>query len=297
MLSPPMPLRLAISGSHGLIGSALLAHLYDHQVTRLVRHKTTAPNETPLANPDPAALEALDAVIHLAGEPVATGRWTKEKRTEILRSRADSTRALAKALAQLKRPPRAFLVASGAHYYGHQEDAELTEDSGLGSGFLPEVVRDWEAAADPARAAGIRTAHLRFGMVLSRRGGALPALLPTFRLGLGTILGRGSQWWPWISLTDTTAAILHVLSTDLRGPINLTSPCPATAADFATTLAHTLDRPLFARIPTWALRAMLGEKSEALTMSTRVLPGKLRKTGFHFQHPTLEAALKHELSL
>jgi len=290
---PRVPLRLAISGSRGLIGAALIEQLQDSEVLRLVRHKPTSPAEAPLLPPDPAALEGLDAVVHLAGEPVATGRWTKAKRQAIYSSRVDTTRALAKALAQLRDPPRTFIVASGAHYYGHQGDAELTEDSGLGSGFFPEVVRDWEAAADPARAAGIRTVHLRIGIVLSPRAGALAAMLPAFRLGFGVVIGRGDQWWPWIGLPDTVAAIRHVLNTpELRGPVNLTSPQPVTSREFAATLARVLDRGLFARAPGWALRAAMGEKADGVLMSTRVLPAKLRRSGFQFSEPALEQALR-----
>jgi uncharacterized protein (TIGR01777 family) len=287
-------LRAAISGSTGLIGSALTEFLTTggHDVTRLVRRKPEHPGEASYTDlPD-----KLDAVIHLAGEPLAKGRWNKRKREAILTSRVETTRTLAKSLAQLRHPPATLIVASGAHFYGHRDDQNLSEDDGIGSGFVPEVVRDWEAAAEPARNAGIRVVHLRIGMVISANGGALRELLPPFRLGLGPILGKGTQWWSWISLDDVLYAILHTLATpSLQGPINLTSPHPVTAAEFSRTLAHAVDRPLFAHVPTPALNLMLGEKAEVLTMSTRVIPAKLRKNNYRFEHLTLESALHHEL--
>jgi uncharacterized protein (TIGR01777 family) len=311
MRTPASPaaggLRIAVTGSSGLIGGALADRLAGegHFPVRLVRHKASLPGEVSWQPPvgqsagqiEPRALEAIDAAVHLGGESVFPARWTAEKKKAIASSRVESTRLLAKTLAGLERRPRVLIVASGIHFYGDRGEQELTEDAGVGSGFLAEVCRDWEAAAEPARQAGIRVVHTRISLVLSRRGGSLKALLPSFRLGLGCIVGPGTQWWSWVSLEDVLGVIMHALhNEDLRGPVNVAAPAPARAADFASTLAHVCDRPLFARMPLGLLETLLGESAEVLGWSTRGVPEKLRRAGFRFQHPGLEGALRAALA-
>ena len=314
------PRRILLSGASGLIGRALEAFLTGggHRVDRLVRRKPAPdpahhPAADPAASDAPAhilyqpgpgprggqinddALEGADAVIHLAGEPIA-GRWTPAKKAAIRDSRVDSTRLIARALANLNRRPSVLIVASGIGFYGDRADQELVESAGAGSGFLAEVARDWEAAAEPARQAGIRVVHLRLGLVLTPAGGLLAPVLPLFRLGLGAVPGTGTQWWSWIGLDDVLGLILHTLATDtLRGPINAVAPVPVTAREFAATLAHTLDRPLAARVPTPLIKLPLGEAADMLLPSTRAVPDALRVGGFRFQHPTLAPALRWEL--
>jgi uncharacterized protein (TIGR01777 family) len=300
------PLRVAVTGASGLIGAALAERLTagGHFVVQLVRRKPELPGEVfwqPGSGPrggqlEETALEGVDAAVHLAGEPTFPGRWTPQKKLAIHTSRVESTRLLARSLAGLEKRPGVLIAASGIGFYGDRGDQELTEDASLGSGFLAEVCRDWEAAAEPARQAGIRVVHLRMGMVLSPRGGALKAMLPSFRLGLGCVMGKGTQWWSWIGIEDVLGVIMHALSNDdLRGPVNAVAPVPVRAAEFAATLARVCDRPLLARMPLWALRTLLGESGEAATWSTRGVPEKLRRAGFRFRHPGLEGALRAEL--
>jgi uncharacterized protein (TIGR01777 family) len=299
-------MRIAITGSSGLIGAALVERLTaeGHFPLRLVRRKAELPGEV-FWQPGPGprggqveekGLEGIDAAVHLAGEPVFDGRWTEAKKQLIVSSRVEGTRLLAQTLASLERRPRVLIAASGIHFYGDRGDQELTEDASLGSGFLAEVCRDWEAAAEPARQAGIRVVHLRIGMVLSMRGGALKSMLPVFRLGLGCVIGRGTQWWSWVRLTDVLGSIMHAVAReDVRGPMNVVAPVPVRAAEFSATLARVCDRPLLARVPMWALRAVLGERAETLGLSTRGLPERLRRSGYRFTHPGLEGALRAEL--
>lgn len=307
------PLAIAITGASGLIGRALadLLEAGGHRVLRLVRKTAQGPDEVFWQPPvssvggkggssagaiDAAKLEGLDAVVHLAGEPVANARWTRRKRERIRESRIDATRFLCRALVGLEHRPRALITASGIHYYGDRGSEELTESSSLGSGFLAEISRDWEAAADAAKTEGVRVAALRIGQVLSMRGGVLPILERPFRLGLGPIFGEGSQYWSWITLDDTLGIIcLAIANNDLSGPINTTAPVPVTMEEFAQTLARIEERPLFAKLPSWALRTTLGEMSEAVLTSTRAVPDRLRHTSFTFAHPRLEEALRWEL--
>lgn len=307
------PLSVAITGASGLIGRALsdLLEAGGHRVLRLVRKTAQGPDEVFWQPPvssvggkggtsagaiDASKLEGLDAVVHMAGEPVANGRWTRRKRERIRESRIDATRFLCRALVGLEHRPRVMITASGIHYYGDRGSEELTESSSLGSGFLAEISRDWEAAADTAKAAGVRVAALRIGQVLSMRGGVLPILERPYRLGLGPIFGAGSQYWSWITLDDTLGIIcLAIASNEISGPINTTAPVPVTMEEFAQTLARIEERPLFAKLPAWALRTTLGEMSEAVLTSTRAVPDRLRHTSFSFAHPRLEEALRWEL--
>lgn len=245
---------------------------------------------------DPAALADVDAVVHLAGAPVDE-RWTVARKRVILSSRVDGTSLLARVVGALSPSPRVFVSASAIGYYGDRGDDIVDESAPAGSGFLATVAEAWENAAAPARDAGIRTAHPRFGIVLSRAGGALAKLLPPFELGAGGKIAQGTQWMSWIARDDVVRALCFILATDaLHGPINLTAPNPATNADFAKALGHVLHRPSVATVPAFALRLMYGELAdEALLAGQRVLPTALTTAGFSFLYPTLDAALRHEL--
>lgn len=291
-----MPGKVLISGSSGLIGTALLPALQTagYDVTRLVRR----PSAGQLAwNPDkplaPESVSGFDAVVHLAGESIV-GRWTEAKKQRILQSRVPPTRNLAQALATASKPPRVLVCASAVGYYGTRGDEVLREDSPSGQGFVAEVCRQWEAAAQPAAAAGIRTVHTRFGIVLSKDGGALAKMLPPFRFGLGGNMGNGRQWWPWVDLGDVVGAILHALPNDsVRGPVNVVSPHPATNSEFTKTLASVLSRPAIFPMPAFMARLAFGEMADDLLLaSQRVEPGKLLASGYSFRHPELSGALR-----
>jgi uncharacterized protein (TIGR01777 family) len=295
---------IAVSGASGLIGTALVGELTrrGHHVTRMVRREA-GPGEISwdpaLGRLNPGDLEGIDGVVHLAGENVGV-RWTGRRKARIRQSRVKGTRLLSETLARTQAGPRVLVSASAVGIYGDRGDQVLTEASKGGDpshDFLVSVARDWEAAADPARAAGIRVAHSRFGIVLSPRGGALKKMLLPFRLGLGGRLGDGSQWISWISIDDAVGAILHALSTDtLRGPVNATAPEPVTNRDFTRTLGRVLGRPTPFVMPAVALRLALGEMARGtLLASARVLPSRLLESGYRFRHPDLESALRHVL--
>jgi hypothetical protein len=293
--------RFLLSGASGMLGTALRDALARRQaqIVQLVRFPPMNPNEVqwepsspvPIANPQ--ALDKLEAAIHLSGANLAARRWTPDYRREIMASRVDSTRALAETLAALRQPPRTLLVSSAVGIYGDRGDEILDEGSPPGSGFLPEVCRAWEQAAQPAVAAGIRVVHLRFGVVLSADSGALAQMLPLFRLGLGGKLGSGKQWMSWIALPDLVAAVMFALeSAQLSGPLNITSPQPVTNAGFTAALARQLQRPAPLPVPAFALRLVLGPMAdEALLTSTRAVPRKLLDAGLKFTQPGLEEAL------
>ncbi len=242
---------------------------------------------------DPAQLDGIDAVVHLAGEPIAPGRWTARRKREILESRTGSTRLLSEVLARLTTPPSVLISASAIGYYGNRGDARLDEESGPGSGFLAEVCLAWEQAVEPARRAGIRVAIPRIGVVLARHGGALAPLLLPFRLGLGGRLGHGRQYMSWIHIDDLVAAFQHALDQpDLEGPFNAVAPNPVPNTEFTKTLARVLHRPAFLPIPVPILRLALGELAEPLLLdSTRLTPSRLESTDFLFTHPHLTEAL------
>jgi uncharacterized protein (TIGR01777 family) len=294
-------LRVAVTGATGLVGSALVLALRaaGHRVDRVSR-RPPAPGTTDIqwdpmrGRLDPRALEGVDAVVHLAGESVAALRWTRSVKERIRRSRVESTRLLAVTLGHLSRRPRVLVAASGVHYYGSRDDESLTEDSRPGSGFLSEVCRAWEAAADAARAAGIRVVPLRTGVVLARQGGALPRTAFPFRLGLGGVIGSGRQYWSWIALADLVRVVELALSLDaLAGPVNAVAPAPVTNREFTRILGRVLGLPTLVPLPAFAVRLLLGQMGDELLLtSARVLPRRLERAGFRFQHPDLESALR-----
>ncbi|MBA3560702.1 MAG: TIGR01777 family protein [Gemmatimonadaceae bacterium] len=292
--------RVALTGANGMVGSALTTFLTGKGITvvRIVRESSRATNNDIVWNPsagtlDASALEGLDSVIHLAGEPIAE-RWSETKKAAIRQSRVDGTSLLAKRLAELASPPRVLVSASAMGIYGDRGDEILTEESAPGRDFLASVVREWESAADSARTAGIRVAHPRFGIILSASGGALAKMLPPFKLGAGGKLGPGSQWWSWIAMQDVLSGIALLLENEeLDGPINFVSPNPVRNAEFTDTLGHVLSRPTVASVPAFALRLLFGEMADAtLLASQRVAPKRLEAAGFRFEYPVLEKALR-----
>lgn len=295
------PASYLVSGASGMLGSALRQALAARnvRVLQLVRRAPVSAEElqwNPAASPaiaDSESLEGLAAAIHLSGANVAAHRWTRAYKREMTSSRVDSTRALAVTLARLRQPPPVLLVASAVGLYGSRGEELLDETSAAGSGFLADVCRQWETAAQPAVDAGVRVVNLRFGVVLGPGSGALARMEPVFRLGLGGKLGSGRQWMSWISLDDALAAILFVLDRpSIEGPVNLTAPNPVTNADFTRTLARELHRPAILPVPAPALRLALGEMAgETLLSSARVYPSKLTAAGFRFAHPTITRAL------
>ncbi|MFN8017685.1 MAG: TIGR01777 family oxidoreductase [Acidimicrobiales bacterium] len=291
---------IAITGASGLIGTALAASLRadGHTVVPVVRRD--APGRSIRWDPaagtiDAAGLEGLDAVVHLAGEGIASGRWTDAQRARIRDSRSQGTALLAGALAGLAAPPAVLVSGSAIGIYGDRGDEVLTEASAPGDDFLADVCTAWEAATAPAEEAGIRVAHLRTGIVLDRRGGALGKQLPIFKAGLGGRAGRGTQWMSWISLEDEVRAIRFAIDhANLRGPLDLTAPEPVTNRDFTASLGHALHRPTFLTIPGLVRHAPLGIGDlvgSLLFSSARVLPARLEEAGFAFSHRTLDEAL------
>lgn len=295
-------MKVAVSGASGLIGSALVPSLRSsgHEVVRLVRREPASPDEArwdPAAGElDRSALQGVDAIVNLSGENLGR-RWTDVRKREILDSRVRSTALLARTAAALPPRPSVLVVASAVGYYGDRGDEILTEESSAGTGFLADVVRAWEAAADPAREAGVRVAHLRQGIVLSTEGGALKQMLLPFKLGVGGRVGSGRQWWSWVSLDDVVAAYRYALETDVKGAFNVTAPNPATNEQFTKALGKALRRPTLVPTPGFGIRALFGEMGDAMLLGgQRVLPGRLLDAGFEFSEPTLEGALEHILS-
>ncbi|HUZ54351.1 MAG TPA: TIGR01777 family oxidoreductase [Streptosporangiaceae bacterium] len=293
-------MRVAISAASGLIGSALAGDLSADgvEVIRLVRRAARAADEIGWdpqaadAGLDPAALAGVDAVVHLSGAPIAAGRWTAARKAELRSSRIASTATLVSAIAAADPAPGVLLCASAIGYYGDTGERTVDESSPGGTGFLAELVRDWEAAADPARAAGTRVATFRSGVVLAASGGMLGRLLLPFRLGLGAKVGSGRQYFSWISLTDEVRAIRFLLdSAGASGPFNLTAPEPVTNAEFTRALAKALGRQAVLGVPSAALRAALGEVASELLGSARVVPARLQEAGFRFAHPDIATAL------
>jgi len=296
-------MRIVISGSSGLIGSALVASLrtQGHTVVRLVRRPAQGGGDIqwdPVAGTlDPAALAGVDAVINLSGAGIGDKRWTDAYKRELLDSRLRTTELLAGTIAGIEAPeqrPSVFLSGSAIGWYGPRGDEELTEASSAGSTFLADICKQWESATGAAEVAGVRTAHLRTGIVLTPKGGALKKQLPLFKFGLGGRFGRGTQWQSWISLDDEVAAIEHLLTADVSGAVNLTAPHPVTNREFTEVLGKVLKRPTLLPIPSFGPKLLLGgELADALLFTgQRVLPARLATSGFEFRHPTLEVALR-----
>lgn len=291
-------MNVVVSGSHGLVGTAVVhaLQLGGHGVRRLVRGPATGRDVTwDIASEyvDESKLGGVDAVVHLAGEGIAARRWSPEQKLRVRDSRVNGTRLLAETLARMERRPAVLVSGSAVGWYGDRGDEMLDEESKPGDDFLAHVCREWERATAPAEEAGIRVVHVRSGIVLSDRGGALQKQLPLFRLGLGGRLGSGRQWVSWISIADEVGAILHALRhDDLRGPVNLTAPNPVVNAAFTAALARAVHRPAVLPVPRAALSVVLGrELAASLLGSQRVQPTRLLESGYRFRYPDLTHAL------
>jgi uncharacterized protein (TIGR01777 family) len=294
-------LRILISGASGLIGSALTASFEERgdEIFRLVRRRPRSSNElewNPMREIPAQLVSGFDIVVHLSGESVA-GRWTEGKKSRIRDSRIGSADHLAQALAKAEKKAATFICASAIGYYGNRGEETLTEESLSGDGFLPEVCREWEFATEPASDAGIRTVNLRTGIVLSARGGALKQMLLPFRLGLGGKVGEGYQWWSWIHIDDLVAAVQWIVQhSQISGPVNMAAPNPVSNAEFTKTLADILKRPAVLSVPGFAAKLAFGDFArEGLLASARVVPKKLKASGFAFQFPQLRFALENLL--
>lgn len=295
-------MRIAVTGASGLIGSALVGSLRadGDTVLRLVRRPAAAADEVSW-NPatgdvDLAGLAGVDAVVHLAGAGVGDHRWTDAYRREIRDSRVLGTRTIATAMAALDPRPQVLVSASAIGWYGDTGDRPVDETAPRGEGFLAEVVEAWEQAADPAREAGIRVVHPRTGLVLSKDGGALGRMVPLFKLGVGGKLGSGRQYWSFISLRDELAALRFLIDHDLAGPVNLTAPAAATNAEVTEALGSALGRPTLLPVPAFALKTVLGEFSQEVLGSARVVPAVLQRNGFSWADPTVGAAVRSALA-
>jgi uncharacterized protein (TIGR01777 family) len=292
-------MRILVSGSHGLVGKALIHSLTagGHDIVRLVRGRPAGaaevewhPNHGRL---DAAALEGLDAVVHLAGESIASGRWSDEKKRAIRDSRVKGTTLLSDALARLSRPPSVFVSASAIGYYGNRGDELLTETSAPGRDFLSSVCVEWEQATKAAIEKGIRTVHARFGIILDKNEGALAKMLTPFRMGIGGRIGDGKQWMSWIAIEDVVEGLKFLIQDgSISGPVNFVAPNAVTNAEFTKVLGRVLSKPTLFPVPAFGVRIAFGEMADALLLSSqRVKPGVLQ----HFAYPTLEAALRHIL--
>ena len=293
-------MKILISGSHGLVGSALAKALQQSgdEVLSLVRGKAFSSNQIEW---DPKqgllsldSIAGLDAVVHLAGEAIAEGRWSDEKKQRIRDSRVQGTRLLAEQVAAMASPPRVFVSASAIGFYGNRGDELLTEQSTAGRDFLADVCVEWERATEAVQARGIRTVLARFGIILSTKGGALAKMLPPFRMGVGGRVGDGKQWMSWIALEDVVAGLLHVIKTEsVKGAVNFVAPNPVTNAEFTKKLGNALSRPTIFPIPAFGIRLAFGEMADALLLSSqRVQPAVLEASGFEFQYVELSSALK-----
>jgi hypothetical protein len=295
-------MKIVVGGASGLIGTALVAALRDngYDVARLVRHEPSAADEirwNPAAGElDAASLQGTDAIVNLSGENIGQ-RWTDSRKREILDSRVQATDLLARTAAGLDPRPSVLVSASAVGAYGDRGDEVLTEESELGIGFLADVVRAWEAAADPARDAGIRVVSLRQGIVLAKQGGALERMLLPFKLGVGGRVGNGKQWWSWVGLEDLAAAYTAALTSDISGAVNLTAPNPVTNEQLTKALGTALHRPAVLPVPGFAVRVLFGEMGEAMLLrGQRVLPAHLLAAGFEFVAPTIDVGLERALA-
>ncbi len=297
-------MNIAVTGSTGLVGGALVSFLKTrgHHVLRIVRSADGLAGEDVALDPntgriDAGRLEALDAVVHLAGENIAARRWDAEQKERIRSSRVQGTGVLCKTLANLRQPPGALVSASAIGFYGDRGEQELDEESPSGNGFLPEVCRAWELATKPATEAGIRVVHARFGIILSPKAGALSKMIKPFRLGMGGRIGSGRQWMSWIALDDVLGCIDHVIgNSSLCGPVNAVTANPVTNRDFTRTLGRILRRPTLLPIPRFVARLAFGEMADELLMaSTRVVPRALLDSNYQYLYTDLEGAVRHLL--
>jgi len=292
-------MKILVSGSHGLVGKALTTSLVNagHEIVSLVRQSANDseiewhPNQGKINGQQ---LEGFDVVVHLAGESIASGRWTEEKKRKIRESRVKGTELLSSALARLSQPPSTFISASAIGFYGNRGDELLTEESAPGDGFLPEVCVAWEKATGQSEAKGIRTIHPRFGIILDEKGGALERMLTPFRMGVGGKVGNGKQWMSWIALEDVINALRFLIDEPgSEGPVNFTAPRPVTNADFTEALGSVLSRPTLFSVPAFAARLAFGEMADELLLSSaKVEPERLKESGYQFKHPELSSALK-----
>lgn len=292
-------MRVLVTGASGLVGAALGTRLQaeGHTVTPLVRGQW-ANTDQPSWDPQKGRIELgkgapFEAFVHLAGENIAAGRWTVKQKRAIRDSRVDGTRLLCEAIAKLEEKPRVLICASAIGFYGERGDTELDETSPSGTGFLPDVCREWEEATQPAIEVGVRVVHLRIGVVLASEGGALAKMLTPFKMGVGGVIGNGRQYMSWISLTDVVRVIQFALRDEtLQGPVNTVAPGAVTNREFTKTLGKTLGRPTIFPMPAFAAKLAFGEMAEALLLgSTRVTPKRLTDAGFSFEHPQLSEAL------
>jgi uncharacterized protein (TIGR01777 family) len=290
-------MKIAVTGSSGLIGSALV------KVLAAARHEVIPLKWPAQFNPeantiDLSALARVEAVVHLAGESIASGRWTAARKQRILDSRVKGTKLVAEGISGMDRPPQVLVSASAIGYYGDRGTEVLREESAPGVGFLPDVCRQWEAATESVKRKGVRVVQLRTGLVLSSSGGAMAKMLLPFKLGAGGKIGSGNQYWSWISLNDVCSAINHCIqSTSLNGPVNIVAPSPVTNFEFTKTLGRVLGRPTVVPMPAFAARLVLGEMAnELLLASARVEPAKLKASGYSFRHTEIEPTLRHLLT-
>lgn len=291
-------MKVLISGAAGLVGSALTQSFEDAEHTAVPLSRSASAGGVPWSPTegkiDRRALEGFDVVIHLAGENIAAGRWTRAKKAAIYDSRVEGTNLLCNALAELDSPPKALVSASAVGYYGDRGEAVQDEDAPPGDDFLAQVCVDWENATAPAAEAGIRVVNLRFGVILSEKGGALKLMLVPFRLGVGGVVGNGKQYMSWVTLREVVSIVRFVIENDrLEGPVNTVAPSVPTNREFTKTLGRVLHRPTVVPLPAFAARLALGEMADALLLaSTRVEPRKLLDSGYKFTDPDLEQALR-----